>query len=236
MKVRRALRSLANPAKVRVLQRFFKTGPGEYGEGDRFLGITVPQVRALCKQYPSLSLNDIRPLLCSPLHEERLFALIWLVLRFKKAGQPERKRIYDFYLVHAVHVNNWDLVDLSAGYIVGPYLRLYCTRSQALKVLGALARSPDIWERRIAIISTFDFIRANDFSLTLKMASVLLDDRHDLMHKAVGWMLREVGKREQAVEEEFLQPVYRRMPRTMLRYAIERFPHDRRKAYLEGRV
>ena len=236
MDVRRALRRLADPAKARVLQGFFKTGPGEYGEGDRFLGIAVPQVRALCADYPSLTFVDLLSLLRSPVHEERFFALAWLVLRFKKAGQPERKRLYDFYLAHTSRINNWDLVDLSAGYIVGPYLRLYCTRSQSLKVLLALARSPDIWERRIAIISTFDFIRANDFSLTLKIASVLLGDRHDLMHKAVGWMLREVGKRDQTVAEGFLRPVYRRMPRTMLRYAIERFPQKRRKAYLEGRV
>ena len=236
MEVRRALRRLADPAKARVLQRFFKTGPGEYGAGDRFLGITVPQVRALCKQFPSLTFSDIRSLVRSVFHEERLFALIWLVLRFKNAQQPERKRIYDFYLAHTAHINNWDLVDLSTEYIVGPYLRLYCSRSRAMGVLKRLARSPDIWERRIAMVATFDFIRADDFAPCLEIAAVLLDDRHDLMHKAVGWMLREVGKRDQAVEEGFLQPVYRGMPRTMLRYAIERFPHKRRKAYLEGRV
>jgi 3-methyladenine DNA glycosylase AlkD len=229
--IRRDLREHASEKKAAVLQRFFKTGPGEYGEGDRFIGVQVPAARRVAKRHAALPLRRVRSLLRSPVHEERLLALLILVQKFGRADPAEQQEIYDFYLAHTGQINNWDLVDLSADKIVGAYL---LPRKRA--VLRRLARSEDLWERRIAIVATFCFIRQGQFEDTLEVAGFLLHDEHDLIHKAVGWMLREVGKRDLAIEEGFLARYYRTMPRTMLRYAIERFAEPRRQAYLRGDV
>lgn len=218
------------------MQRFFKTAPGEYAEGDRFLGITVPQLRACCKAYPRLTLPQIDTLLRSPFHEERLFALLSLVAAFKRGSRKERARICAFYLARARWVNNWDLVDLSAGYILGAYLRLYVPRQAAQRRLAGLARSRHLWTRRIAMVATLDYIRSNELRPVFATARILLADEHDLMHKATGWMLREAGKRDRPALERFLKRHCRRMPRTMLRYALERFPVSLRRKYLAGRV
>jgi 3-methyladenine DNA glycosylase AlkD len=229
--LRRDLRQLANPEKARLLQGFFKTGPGEYGEGDVFLGIAVPQQRKLARRYAALDLEEIGGLLAGGLHEERVTALLLLVNRFRKAAPPERQGIYSFYLKRTRWINNWDLVDCSAPYIVGPYLEA----AGGLAVLDKLARSRNLWERRIAMLSTFHFIRLGDPRPALRIARILLRDEHDLIHKAVGWMLREVGKRTDAAHlERFLDRHCRAMPRTALRYAIERLPEARRRYYLAG--
>lgn len=225
------LRRLKNPEKAQVLQRFFKTGPGEYAEGDRFLGIMVPGVRKIARQYAAAPKQALERLLASPYHEERLLGLLILVSQFQKVTERQRQKLFSFYLRHSDRINSWDLVDLTAPQIVGAYLE---QRPRA--ILYKLASSASLWERRIAVLATFWFIRQNDFSDILALAAKLLQDDQDLMHKAVGWMLREVGKRNQGVEEQFLKQHYRKMPRTMLRYAIERFPEKRRQAYLKGRV
>lgn len=228
---KRDLRRLADRRQAANLQRFFKTGPGEYGEGDRFLGLRVPQVRAIAKQYKELQLSDIHSLLRSPIHEERHLALFILLTRFAKASEPQQNVIYSLYLGNTTYINNWDLVDCSAPRIVGGFLM---TKSK--KPLLSLAKSDSLWERRIAIMATLFFINNDAFSETLKLSKLLLHDEHDLIHKAVGWMLREVGNRDRDTEEEFLKPHYRCMPRTMLRYAIEKFPEKRRQQYLKGKV
>ncbi|MBU0621467.1 MAG: DNA alkylation repair protein [Gammaproteobacteria bacterium] len=227
--IRKQLRALASPETAAILQRFFKTGPGEYGEGDVFLGIKVPPLRALAKQHRDADLDTIASLLDSRYHEERLFALL-LLMQFYQAGDtPGQQAACDLYLARTQRINNWDLVDISAPHIVGRHLQ-----DRSRKVLHTLARSPMLWERRIAIIATFHFIRLGDFADTLRIAGILLHDEHDLMHKAVGWMLREIGKRDLTVEEGFLLRHYHSMPRTMLRYAIERFPEQRRIDFLHG--
>ncbi|HII66209.1 TPA: DNA alkylation repair protein, partial [Candidatus Woesearchaeota archaeon] len=213
--LRKDIRSLANPEKARVLQGFFRTGKGQYGEGDVFLGVTVPQSRAISKKYALLSFANIKALLKSKIHEERLVALLILVHRYQKGDEDEKKGIVDFYLGNTKCVNNWDLVDLSADKLLGHWLF-----GKDTSLLCRLAESPHLWERRIAIVSTFHFIRNNRFSDTLKISGMLLGDKHDLIHKAVGWMLREVGKRDQPVLEGFLKRHHKKMPRTMLRYAI----------------
>jgi 3-methyladenine DNA glycosylase AlkD len=229
--LRRKLREHANPASVQILQRFFKTGPGQYGEGDTFIGVKVPGVRAVCRECQGIPLTEVRELLRSPVHGERLLALLILVDAFKRAGEAEQRRIYDFYLDHTACINNWDLVDASAAQIVGAWLH---PRSKA--PLTRLARSKSLWERRIAIIATFDYIRRGEFDQTFRIADLLLEDEHDLIHKAVGWLLREVGKRDGAAERRFLKGRYQAMPRTMLRYAIERFPEAERRLYLTGQI
>ncbi|MFC1672206.1 DNA alkylation repair protein [Planctomycetota bacterium] len=235
MKSARALsarmKKLGSARQATELQRFFKTGPGDYGEGDVFLGLKVPQVRALVKEFHDLPLAETKKLLKSGIHEERLFALLVMVRRAEKGDPAEKKRMYDLYLKNTRYVNNWDLVDLSSHHIVGGYLM-----ERSRRPLHRLAKSKDLWERRIAIVTTAHFIQHNDFADTLKIAEILLHDEHDLIHKAVGWMLREVGKRDRAVEEKFLKKHYRDMPRTMLRYAIERFPEPLRQRYLKGTV
>lgn len=228
--IRKTLRSKANPEKAVFLQRFFKAGKGEYAEGDKLLGVTVPEVRAIARKGRDLSLTDIRKLLSSCFHEERLLALLLLVQRFDKEPD-ERDTIYRFYLKNTKSINNWDLVDCSAHKIVGRYLE---DRPKA--ILLRLAKSKMLWERRIAILSTFWFIQRGEFREALRVSGVLVKDEEDLIHKAVGWMLREIGKRDRKTEETFLKRHYRRMPRTMLRYAIEKFPESRRKAYLRGTV
>lgn len=227
--VHRDLLALANPDQALILQRFFKTAPGQYGHGDRFLGIKVPLTRRVAKTHRHLPLPQIRKLLLSPWHEERLAALFILVYQFTQSDEPCRQQIYDLYLSHTHRINNWDLVDSSAEHIVGAHL-LHKSRDP----LFTLARSASLWERRIAILATFHFIRRNEFAPTLSIAELLLNDKEDLIHKAVGWMLREVGKRDLPAEESFLRPHCPRMPRTMLRYALERFPHPLRQRYLTG--
>jgi 3-methyladenine DNA glycosylase AlkD len=227
--VRRDLKAAANPARAALLQRFFKTGRGEYAEGDRFLGLTVPQVRTIAATHQSLPLPDIEALLHSPWHEERLLALVMLVRRYERGTAAQRHAIYRLYRRNTARINNWDLVDCSAGSIVGAHLA-----GRDRRVLERLARSPLLWERRIAIISTFFYIRRGELEPTLRIAQLLLDDEHDLIHKAVGWMLREVGKQDRAALQRFLDVHAHRMPRTMLRYAIERFPEAVRRRYLRA--
>ncbi|MBN1268050.1 MAG: DNA alkylation repair protein [Kiritimatiellae bacterium] len=225
--MQRALRRLGSPKKAAFLQTFFKTGPGEYGAGDIFLGVTVPDARKLAREHLDLPLPSLLRLLRSPVHEERLVALLILVERFRKGDEAERKRIYDLYLGNTHYINNWDLVDLSVEYIVGPWLF-----SRSRKPLYRLARSRSLWERRIAIVATYDFIRQGQFDDTLCIARILLNDAEDLIHKATGWMLREVGKRDRAVLERFLDREAARMPRTALRYALERFPVRLKRKYM----
>ena len=224
---RARLRESADPERAKILLRFFKTGPGEYGEGDRFLGIRVPDLRRVAREFGSLSLKDVRALLASKWHEERLLALVILVNQYARGSDAERAAIYRLYLASTDRINNWDLVDVSAPRIAGAHL-LDRDRS----VLYRLAESPSLWERRIAIMATAWFIRSGQFDDTLAIAEKLLADRHDLIHKAVGWMLREVGRRDRAAEEKFLRKHASRMPRTMLRYAIEHFPKGLRLRYL----
>jgi 3-methyladenine DNA glycosylase AlkD len=229
--ISKELRALASPETATNLQRFFKTGPGQYGEGDAFLGIKVPPMRALAKQHRDTGLKTIATLLDSRFHEERFFALLLLMQFYQHGTDEDQAAAYDLYLAHTHRVNNWDLVDVSAPHIVGRHLQ-----ERPRQLLHQLARSSSLWEKRIAIIATLHFIRMNDFDDTLHIAEALLQDEHDLMHKAAGWMLREVGKRDLAAEEDFLKQHYRDMPRTMLRYAIERFPEPKRKNYLHGKV
>jgi 3-methyladenine DNA glycosylase AlkD len=225
--IRKAVRALADPKRACLLQGFFKTGPGEYGEGDRFLGLTVPQVRSMLRRFHPAGDAVLRDLLRSPVHEERLLALLLLVERYRKGSTTERNRVFGLYVRNFKRINNWDLVDASAEHIVGPQA---VGRAQLLR----WARSPNLWTRRIAIVSTFHSIRAGRFGDTLAVAGALLADPEDLLHKATGWMLREVGKRNAAALTSFLRRYHRRMPRTMLRYAIERLPESRRKAWLRG--
>ena len=229
--LRRHLQNSADPEKARLLRGFFKTGPGQYGEGDEFLGVVVPTLRKLAAQCGELRLADVQALLRSRVHEERLLALLILVRRFAQSEQAAQLAIFRLYLTHRRFVNNWDLVDSSAPHIVGSFL-LHRERS----LLDWLADSPRLWDRRIAVVSTHCFIRHQDYTSTLRLAAGLLDDPEDLMHKALGWMLREVGKRDQAVLEGFLREHHGAMPRTMLRYAIERFPEPTRLAYLRGHL
>ena len=230
--IRARLRALANPTIAAHSARFFKTGPGEYGAGDRFLGIRVPDVRRVAREFHAAPLRTALALLRSPLHEERLLALVLLVARFERGGDRERAEIYAHYRKHTPrYVNNWDLVDTSAAPIVGAYLE---PRDRG--PLYELARSPSLWERRVAIIATFAYIKKRSFADALAITELLLADREDLIQKAVGWMLREVGNRDLAALERFLCKHYAGMPRTMLRYAIERLPERRRKAYLAGKV
>lgn len=223
------LERLGDPEKAQIHQRFFKTGPGEYGAGDVFLGIRVPETRKLAGEYQTLSLPETIKLLQSPLHEARQLALFILVRAYGKGDAALQEQIYHLYLQNTRFINNWDLVDASAEHIVGPWLR-----RQSKAPLHSLAASELVWERRIAIMATFHYIKKGEFDPTLRIAELLLADKHDLIHKATGWMLREIGKRNLAVEESFLKAHYRQMPRTMLRYAIEKFPEDLRQQYLRG--
>ena len=221
------LRQFADRERAKLHLRFFKTAPGEYGGGDRFLGIRVPNLRRVAREFRSLSLKDVEELLASKWHEERLLALVILVNQYARAADAEREAIYRLYLASTQHINNWDLVDVSAAQIVGAYLL-----DRDRRVLYRLAKSRSVWERRIAIIATAWFIRADQFDDTFAIVERLLGDKHDLIHKAAGWMLREIGKRDREAEERFLRKYAPRMPRTMLRYAIERFPKAVRQRYL----
>ena len=230
-KIQQELESLADPRHAAILQRFFKTGPGDYGEGDRFRGIRVPVLRKLARKYRHLPRAAAEGLLPSSFHEDRLLALLLLIDRYYRGDDAVRGGIHRFYLEHTGWVNNWDLVDASAPHLVGHYLQ---ERPKGL--LARLAASGILWERRMAIIATFHFIKRGDLDETFRIAASLLGDPEDLIHKAVGWMLREAGKRDVTAAEAFLRTHYRQMPRTMLRYAIERFPEARRQAYLKGAV
>jgi len=220
------LKKNSNPEKAKILSGFFKTGKGEYGEGDIFFGITVPVQREIARDFFDLEFREIQKMLDSEIHEKRLIALLILVDKFKKSDENERKEIFDFYLKNTRNINNWDLVDLSAPKIVGVFLT-----DKGREILYKLATG-NLWEKRIAVISTFAFIRNNDFEDSLKLAEILLNDKHDLIHKAVGWMLREIGKKDEKELTDFLDKHCLKMPRMMLRYAIEKFDEKKRKSYL----
>jgi 3-methyladenine DNA glycosylase AlkD len=223
------LEKMGDPETAAHSQRFFKTGKGEYAEGDIFLGIRVPELRRCAKEYREISIDDALELLRSELHEVRLLSLFMLVAKFSEKNNPDKSVIYRSYLDHTEFINNWDLVDCSAEHIVGAHLF-----NEDKKQIYQLAGSRSLWERRIGVMSTFHFIKRNHFSDTLATAEMLLKDKEDLIHKALGWMLREIGKRDLKVEEKFLGKFYKEMPRTMLRYAIEKFPETERLAYLRG--
>jgi 3-methyladenine DNA glycosylase AlkD len=226
--LRKEVELSANPEKADILQRFFKTGPGQYGEGDVFIGIVVPLSRKIAKKYANLADEDILILLKSKIHEERLIALLILIFQFEKGDEQKKEQVFQLYLQHTAFINNWDLVDLSAYKIVGAHLD-----ERPKEILYNLAQSKNLWERRISIVSTFHYIRQGEYDDTLAIAGILLNDRQDLIHKAVGWMLREVGKRcSEEAEEIFLRKHSREMPRTMLRYAIERFSPEKKRLYL----
>lgn len=227
--IEKELHDLADDQIAVHSQQFFKTGPGQYGEGDRFLGIRVPVLRKICRKYRQIDLQSAARLLCSPYHEIRLTSLLILVEIYQHGGTRVQQEVYTLYLKNTSHINNWDLVDLSAPHIVGRYLE-----NRDRSILYKLAESNSLWERRISIMATFHFIRCNSFAETIELAEVLLQDQHDLIHKAVGWMLREVGKRDRDTTVSFLDEHYPQMPRTMLRYAIERFPESLRQNYLKG--
>jgi 3-methyladenine DNA glycosylase AlkD len=229
--IKKRLEQIANKEKAEVLQRFFKTGPGEYGEGDVFIGVKVPDLRKIAKDFRDIVTKDVIVLLESAVHEERLLALLILVGKYAKGDETAKKEIYKLYLDKTKFINNWDLVDVTAHHIVGDYLM-----NKNKDPLYGLARSEDLWERRIAIMATFYFIRNERYVDTLKIAKTLLNDKEDLIHKAVGWMLREIGKRDMISEEIFLKQHYKEMPRTMLRYAIEKFPEYKRQKYLKGKI
>lgn len=229
--LRKELYGLANPADAKFLQGFFKTGPGQYGEGDKFLGLRVPALRRLARDYAELSRDDVLQMLASSWHEERLLALVIMVEAYESGDVAERRLVHRDYLANTRYINNWDLVDASAAGVIGAHLE-----AGNIALLLRLARSKDLWERRIAIVATHYFIKRDQFGPTLIIAELLLHDSHDLIHKAVGWMLREVGKRDRKVLDGFLREHYHGMPRTMLRYAIERHPEDVRKKYLAGSI
>ena len=230
--LKKDLKKLSSPTRAISSLRFFKTGQGQYGEGDKFIGITVPDIRQVSKQYLDLSLEDVLSLLHSPIHEERLCALLILVSQYQKGDNKKQKQIFDLYLKNYKYINNWDLIDLTAPRIVGAYLF-----DKPKDILYKLAKSKNLWQRRVAILATFQFIYYGQSQDTLKISKILLHDEHDLIQKAVGWMLREVGKRvDEKILLDFLKDNYKIMPRTMLRYAIERLPNSKRLAYLQGRI
>jgi 3-methyladenine DNA glycosylase AlkD len=225
------LHALGNPQQAQVLRRYFKTGPGEYGEGDVFVGMRVPELRKLAKEYRSLSISETVRLLQSPVHEARLLALLIFIRNYAGGDVAVREMIFDEYLRNTRFINNWDLVDVSAEHIVGAHLK-----NGGRDRLQVLAESCMLWERRIAVMATFHYIKQGDFDETLRIAEFLLRDPEDLIHKAVGWMLREIGKRDRQAEETFLRAHCKIMPRTMLRYALEKFPEGLRRQYLRGEM
>jgi len=229
--IKKRLKQLANKEKAEILQRFFKTGPGEYGEGDVFIGVKVPDLRKVAKDFRDIAIKNVIILLESAIHEERLLALLMLVSKYVKGNETAKKEIYKLYLKKTTFINNWDLVDVTAQHIVGDYLM-----DKNKSPLYRLTKSKDLWERRIAVMATFCFIKRERYEDTLKIAKILLNDKEDLIHKAVGWMLREIGKRNMVIEEAFLKQHYKEMPRTMLRYAIEKFPESKRQQYLKGEI
>lgn len=227
-KLKKELELLSNEEKAKIHSRFFKTGKGEYGEGSIFLGITVPVLRKVARKYQKMPLNELQELLNDKIHTYRFVSVIILVEKYKKGNEKKKKEIYEFYLKNYNNINNWDLVDVSAPHIIGNYLL-----NKNRTILYKFAKSDHLWKKRIAIISTFAFIRENQFEDTIKITKILLDDKHDLIHKACGWMLREIGKRKQKKLEKFLNENIKNMPRTMLRYSIEKFEETKRKEYLK---
>jgi 3-methyladenine DNA glycosylase AlkD len=229
--LRSKIKTLADKKVAETMQWFFKTGRGDYGEGDVFIGLKVPVQRKLAREFRDLSLTEIKELLTSTVHEERLITLFILIDKYRKADERGKEEIFNFYLKNRKGINNWDLVDISAPKIIGKHLR-----EKDKSILFKFALSKNLWERRIAILSTQELIKNDDFAPTLQLAEMLISDEHDLIHKAVGWMLREIGKRDRATEEKFLKIHYKNMPRTMLRYAIEKFSVTKRKKYLQGKI
>ena len=228
---RKRIKEESNKQQSKSLQWFFKTSVGEYGEGDVFAGIKMPVQRKIAKEFKNLNYNDIEEIVGSKIHEERMIGLLILQGKYEQGDEKEKEKAFGFYIRSRKGINNWDLVDISAPKIVGVHLL-----DRDKKILYQFARSKNLWERRIAILSTFTFIRAGKFETTFKISDILLNDDHDLIHKAVGWMLREIGKKDLNAEEKFLKPRYRKMPRTMLRYAIEKFPEVKRKKYLLSKI
>ncbi|MEF9427408.1 MAG: DNA alkylation repair protein [Candidatus Mariimomonas ferrooxydans] len=226
--IKKDLLILKNQERAKILSRFFKTGNGQYGEGDFFLGVTVPEQRKISKKYPDLTIKEMQKLLSDSIHEHRLTALFILINQYKKTDGAGKIEIFNFYLKNTKHINSWDLVDASAEKILGEYLL-----EKDKSILHKFTGSDNVWKRRIAIMSTFHFIKNSKLGDALKISELLLNDKHDLIHKAVGWMLREIGKRDLETEEQFLKKHYQKMPRTMLRYAIERFDETKRRFYLK---
>lgn len=231
--LKKDLRKFERPEKAKILTRFFKTGKDEYAEGDKFLGLKTDETRSIAARYKDIGYKDIKILLASEIHEERMVAVMILVNRFKKGKLDIKKEVYEFFINNLSGINNWDLVDVSVPHIIGGYLFL---SKKDRKILYDFAKSNNLWKKRIAIMSTFYFIREKDFTDAVKISEILLNDKHDLIHKAVGWMLREIGNRSLSIEEKFLKTHYKKMPRTMLRYAIEKFPEGTRKKYLESKI
>lgn len=230
MNLTKNLKSKGTSKKVEIYQRFFKTAPGQYGHGDVFLGLTMPEIRGIAKQFQDMELKELQEHLKSKYHEERMASLL-IALNKYESSKDDGKKFFDFYLKNTKYINNWDLVDVTAPKLIGHYLF-----DKPRDILYKLAVSKDLWEKRISIVSTYYFISKSDFKDTLKISEILLEDKHDLIHKAVGWMLREVGKRDISVLENFLKKYYKKMPRTMLRYSIEKFPEETRKKYLKGEI
>ena len=232
MKAREEIRALADKEIAQHSLRFFKTGKGEYGYGDIFLGVRAPKIRLIAKKHIDISIADMKTLIQSKYHEERLLGLIILVNKYSKnRDKKTRNQLYKIYVSSFKYINNWDLVDVTCPHVIGKHLM-----DKDRSILYAWAKTEDLWTKRIAIVSTHCFIRKNELKDTFKIAEILLHDTHDLIHKAVGWMLRESGKRDIEKEEDFLKKHYRTMPRTMLRYAIERFPEPKRQKYLKGTI
>lgn len=229
--LRSELKTYASPERKKANEWFFKTGNGEYGAGDKFIGLSMPNIRKIAKKYNDLLLSDIKKLLTSPIHEERMTALIILVDQFSKGDELLQTKLFEFYLKNDKYINNWDLVDVTAPKIVGAYILKHPSKQSTLI---QYSKSNNLWQRRIAIISTFAFIRSNQFNLTMQIGETLFSDTHDLTHKAVGWMLREVWKRDHKLIETFLIENYNSIPRTTLRYAIERMVEFKRKQFLRG--
>lgn len=227
-KITKELQNKANPEKAELYQRFFKTKKGQYGEGDKFLGLTMPKQREIAKKYLNLSLKEIEKLIQSEYHEHRMTALIILTYKYPKADEKLKNQIYDFYTKNYNRINNWDLVDVTAPRIVGTHLI-----NKNRKILYNFAKSDHLWKKRIAIISTFAFIKDNDFKDAIKISEILLKDKHDLIHKAVGWTLREIGKKDEKELTKFLDKYHKQMPRTMLRYSLERLTEEQRKHYMK---
>ncbi len=231
--LKKEIEASGNSEKAKLYQRFFKTGKGEYGEKDVFIGLTMPKQREIAKKYSNLSLPKIQELLKNKIHEHRMIGLIILSNKYKKAKEEEKANIFNFYLKNTKRINNWDLVDLTAPNIAGEFL--YFNKKNR-KILYELARSENLWEKRIGIISTLYFIKHSDFEDSLAIAEILLNDSHDLIHKAVGWVLREIGKKDEFVLEDFLRMHYHNLPRTTLRYAIEKLNEEKRQKYLKGLI
>jgi len=229
--VKKELKKYINKQKAEKYKSFFKTAKGDYGEGDIFLGVVVPDQRKVAKIYKDLPIDEIEILLHDPIHECRFTALVILINCFEKASESEKETYVNLYMYNYTQVNNWDLVDVSAPKILGPWFY-----DKERKTLYEWAKSGHLWKERIAIMSTFYFIKKNDYKDALAIADILLNHDHDLIHKAVGWMIREIGNRDLDIEINFLKNRYKKMPRTMLRYAIEKFPEKLRKSYLHGEI